>query len=124
MTCYNVSPYNHTLFLRVKGVGYVKQNVEVLINGQVYRIATEYDPRYMQDLARTLDTKLTSVLNASRTRSLPQALILVSLDVIDEYMQMKENWKQERDVLRGAVKQLTEEVERNIARLQGDSAKP
>jgi cell division protein ZapA (FtsZ GTPase activity inhibitor) len=104
-----------------KGTRHVKQNVELEIYGQTYRIATEYSADYMKSLGDMLDAKLSAVLKGSRTRSLPQALILVSLDIIDEYIQLKRECQEERSMLRGQVSELIQEVDAQIAGLEEDS---
>ena len=55
------------------------------IAGEEYRIVSEESSEYMQELAREVDVKLTTILRGSRV-STTQAAILVALQYADDAM--------------------------------------
>jgi len=91
--------------------------VEVEINGQTYRMASPYDEEYMQRISAVLNDKLTATMKGMRTRSTQQALILVALDIIDEYLKMKDKLDNEHAVLKGSINNMIKEVDDTIAKL-------
>lgn len=88
------------------------------IAGQTYRMATPYEDEYMQKISSILNDKLTATMKAMHTRSSQQALILVALDIIDEYLQIKDKTDKERSVLKGSIQSTLKEVNEAIADLE------
>lgn len=77
----------------------------LVIAGEEYRIASEESPEYMQELAKELDTKLSSVLKGSRV-SVTQAAILVALQYADDAAKNSGN----ADTLRSQLKSYLEDA--------------
>ena len=92
--------------------------VEVDIGGKTYRMATPYDEDYMRKISAMLDNKLTATMKGMRGRSIQQALILVALDVIDEYLQIKDKLDNERSILKGSLESAMKEVDGVVALLE------
>ncbi|MBC5788263.1 MULTISPECIES: cell division protein ZapA [Clostridiaceae] len=65
--------------------------VEVFIGGKRYVLRTQDDPEYMKELARKLDKRLEDVFSVDRLISLPDAAILVALDILDERVKSSSN---------------------------------
>lgn len=75
------------------------------IAGEEYRIVSDESTEYMQDLAREVDAKMTTILRGSRV-STTQAAILVALQYADDAAKNSGN----ADTLRSQLKAYLEDA--------------
>lgn len=75
------------------------------IAGEEYRIVSDESTEYMQDLAREVDAKMTTILRGSRV-STTQAAILVALQYADDATKNSGN----ADTLRSQLKAYLEDA--------------
>ncbi len=75
------------------------------IAGEEYRIVSDESTEYMQDLAREVDSKMTTILRGSRV-STTQAAILVALQYADDATKNSGN----ADTLRSQLKAYLEDA--------------
>ncbi|MBQ8182421.1 MAG: cell division protein ZapA [Clostridia bacterium] len=78
---------------------------KLTIAGEEYRIVSEESMEYMQDLAREVDLKMTTILRGSRV-STTQAAILVALQYADDATKNSGN----ADSLRSQLKSYLEDA--------------
>lgn len=66
------------------------KQVEVCINGVHYHIATTEPAKYLQELARDVDTQLQTLLERNPTMSFNDAAVLCLLNYADNYRRSEE----------------------------------
>jgi len=97
--------------------------VELDIGGQRYRIASPYDSNYVEELAAYLNAKLDAIQKGSSARLAPQAMVLVALDVVDEYFKAKAAQVQLRDDLRQRLDAVIGKIDRYLSQSREPGAK-
>ena len=88
--------------------------VEVEIAGQMYRIATPYDPDYNKKIVAHLNGKLDVLKKRGKNRPALQSLLLVVLDVIDDCFQAEARRETERAEMKKELAELLAEVDRQL----------
>ncbi len=78
---------------------------KLIIAGEEYRIVSDESAEYMQNLARELDVKITSITKASRV-STTQAAVLVALQYADDAQKNSGS----ADTLRSQLKEYLEDA--------------
>lgn len=87
--------------------------VEVQIAGQTLRISGEADSDHMLRIADYLNQKLAPLL-AGNARPLQQALLLASLDVIDELFRLRQKRSRERMLMKSEIDQILAMLENQL----------
>ena len=105
-----------------------KTKVKLSICGNDYYIATDDDPKYVQELGNALDERLTKIVHENSRLSITQAAILASLDYADiakkasdtadnlrsqikEYLEDSARYKMEAEVARRDIERLNKEIQ-------------
>ncbi len=84
----------------------MENKVKVTIFGQEYTIRGDASPEHIQQLAEYIDGKMRDISSQASSSSPMQVAILMALNVVDEYFQLK-NLKQGMD---GAIEKKTMEL--------------
>lgn len=100
--------------------------VKVFIAGKNYILQTDEEEKYVIELARKLDKQIKDLTSADFSISMPDACILVAMDILDE----KEKSGQSSDHLRYQIKDyideatranaVVEELKKQIIQLEND----
>ncbi len=67
----------------------MENRVKVTIYGQEYTIRGDAPPEYIQELAAYINGKMRDISSQSSSTSPMQVAILMALNVVDEYFQLK-----------------------------------
>jgi cell division protein ZapA len=73
--------------------------VEVKINDVIYVLKGTEPPEYMEMLASQLDRRLSQMQEMNPRLSMHQAAILTSLNILDEYMKLREEHRSLEELL-------------------------
>ena len=63
--------------------------VQIEVHGQKYPIRTELDPRYVQDLAQFVETRMAMAARSSPSSDAVGLAILTALNITDEYFRTR-----------------------------------
>ena len=63
--------------------------VHIEVHGQKYPIRTQLDPRYVEDLAQFVDTRMTLASQSSPSSDAVGLAILTALNITDEYFRAR-----------------------------------
>ena len=63
--------------------------VQIEVHGQKYPIRTELDPRYVQDLAQFVETRMALAARSSPSSDAVGLAILTALNITDEYFRTR-----------------------------------
>lgn len=67
------------------------EKIKITIAGVPYTIATDNDPEYTVNLAKEIESKISSIMGAGSFVSPTQATVLALLDYADEAKKLSEN---------------------------------
>ena len=65
--------------------------VQIEVHGQKYPIRTELDPRYVEELAAFVESRMALAAKASPSSDSVGLAILTALNITDEYFRMRNN---------------------------------
>ena len=65
--------------------------VQIEVHGQKYPIRTELDPRYVEELATFVESRMALAAKASPSSDSVGLAILTALNITDEYFRMRNN---------------------------------
>ena len=84
--------------------------VHVEVHGQQYPIRTELDPRYVEELAGFVESRMALAAKASPSSDAVGLAILAALNITDEYFRARQNLTSDS----GALAARTEALERIV----------
>ena len=65
--------------------------VQIEVHGQKYPIRTELDPRYVEELAQFVESRMALAAKASPSSDAVGLAILTALNITDEYFRLRNN---------------------------------
>lgn len=86
--------------------------IQVEIYGQVYSIRGDLDRDYVEQLARTVDSKMKALARQTDTVDTRRLAVLAALNLADELQQLKEKEQGERAALPREFAQRVEQCNR------------
>lgn len=75
------------------------QDIRVEIFGQVYSIRTSLDPDYIEQLARTVDARMSALARQTETVDTRRLAVLAALNLADELQQQQNQVPHQRSAL-------------------------
>ncbi len=88
--------------------------VPVLIMGQTYTVRAEQDGRYIEELARFVDTKITTISEATGTSESLKVAILAALNIADELFRANEAARSSDEQLSSRIAELSDKLEKSL----------
>ncbi len=70
----------------------VSKKVTVEIYGETYKLKTDGDPKYLENLAKIVDDKMRSISLKAKTLSGSRIGVLAAMELADEYAQLKKDY--------------------------------
>ena len=98
----------------------IKNDVEVIINGKVYRLSGYESEEYLQKIASYINNKINEFDEMEQFRQIPADMkaTLIELNIADDYFKAKE----QAEVLEKAVREKEREIDRKSTRLNSSHA--
>lgn len=88
---------------------------EVEIAGVPLRLKSSHDEQTVNELVQMVDRKVREALKASKTGSIQNAVILASLNLAEEFLNLKRKTKTELDHLESRARRVLTELEKSRA---------
>ncbi len=82
--------------------------------GQTYRIRAEEEVGYIEELARFVDTKMSTIAEATGTTEPLKVAILAALNIADELFKAEETRKRADAELAASADELLEKIEASL----------
>ena len=88
--------------------------VPVVIMGQTYNVRAEEDVSYIEELARFVDTKMSTISEATGTPESLKVAILAALNIADELYKARERETQSDEAMAARVGALSAMLEESL----------
>jgi cell division protein ZapA len=88
-----------------------KDSIDVEIFGQTYKIRGDADEKQIRKLADYVDAKMREIVEATATVDTLKVAILASLNIADEYFQLKNSYRRVEDETRERVEKYQDSLE-------------
>ena len=89
--------------------------VHVEVHGQQYPIRTELDPRYVEELAGFVESRMALAAKASPSSDAVGLAILAALNITDEYFRARQNLTSDSGTLAARTEALERIVDQALA---------
>jgi len=88
--------------------------IPVVIMGQTYTVRAEEDGRYIEELARFVDTKISTIGDATGTSDSLKVAILAALNIADELFKAQDRERERDSDVAVRLTELSEKLEQAL----------